>query len=892
MFAEFARRLLMLFRRRQFNADLDEEMRLHRELREQEQIERGLSRKEAHYAAQKRFGNDLALREESRDVWGFRWLETLLQDLRFGARRLRRNPGFTAVAVLTLALGIGANIAIFSLVNALILRPLPVRDPERLVRIGSVDNQGGIQVVPSPMLARLRDEPLLDGVCGVQTPLTTVEVGDATFPVGGLALSGDCYATLGVRPVIGRLLNNADDVPNGPRVTVLSYKFWKQEFGGDPTVLGESIRIEGVPFTIVGVTEPRFLGLLLAFPPSVSFAMQQQVDPRLGDKHPNEPFYWAFAFVRIRPGVSLERLRARLGVEWKRLLDESLPSGFKGADRDEILKHAVAVAPGAQGLDYTLRNRFRRPLIGLLVIGIAVLLITSINQANLLLARGLQRRHEFAIRLALGAGEWRLMRALVAESALLVAAGLGAALLLADAGDRVLLAVVSQTYSGFSLGASPDLRVLLFASGVALSAFLLSGLLPAWQSCHVNLAEPLKSSPRSATSADMRGRKALISAQVSLTLALVMVASLFVETLRHLREEPLGFGVEGVLNTQLIPLPGGYANGFSPAIYYRALLHRMQSLPGVRAASLSNFSPLFSVNANRLIRPAGVPDVPALPAQVELASDGFLATMRIPLLRGRDFHRSDAPDSPKTVIVSESLAKHLFPAGEAVGEHLSVGSVPGAQDVEIVGVAADARLWDPRARDLSFVYLDYWQFPRYQGWGNVQLRCFGDPARLIPLVRDELRRAGHEYALHLRALVNQRDISLLQEKLLALLGTAFGSLALTLAGVGLFGLLGLSVASRTREIAVRVALGATPYGIAWLVIREVFVLVAFGFTLGLPLSYAGARAISALLYGVEAVPIFPLALSMAALLAVAGAATLIPVRRATKVDPMVALRYE
>jgi predicted permease len=390
----------------------------------------------------------------------------------------------------------------------------------------------------------------------------------------------------------------------------------------------------------------------------------------------------------------------------------------------------------------------------------------------------------------------------------------------------------------------------------------------------------------------MRGRKALISAQVSLTLALVMVASLFVETLRHLREEPLGFGVEGVLNTQLIPLPGGYANGFRPAIYYRALLQRMQSLPGVQAASLSHFSPLFTVVISERIRAAEPSDAVALRAPIQWVSDGFLATKRIPLLRGRDFRRSDTPDSPKTAIVSASLAKRLFPAGDGDGEHLSVGSRHDAEDVEIVGVAADARLQDPRAKDLSFLYLDYWQFPRYEGWGDLQLRCFGDPAPLIPMVRKELREAGHEYALHLRTLVDQRDISLMQEKLLALLGTAFGALALTLAGVGLFGLLSLLVASRTKEIGVRVALGATPRDVSWLVIREVFALVAAGFLLGLPISYASARAISALLYGVEAVPIFPVALSMAVLLAVAGAATVIPVRRATKVDPMVALRYE
>lgn len=379
---------------------------------------------------------------------------------------------------------------------------------------------------------------------------------------------------------------------------------------------------------------------------------------------------------------------------------------------------------------------------------------------------------------------------------------------------------------------------------------------------------------------------------MGLTLVLVTGAGFFVETLRHLRKESLGFQTERVLDAQLMPLPGGYAHGFSAAPYYHELLNRMQSLPGVEAVSLSHFSPLFTLPFYEKIRSARSADAPAVQAPAEDVSDGFLATLRIPLLRGRDFQRMDSPQSQKTAIVSESLAKRLFPDGAALGQHISVGAQKDTQDLEIVGVAADARLMDPHTRDGSFVYLDSWQHPDYEKWGDLQLRYRGDPEALIGAVRRELRNAGHEYPLHVRTIAEQRDNALLQENLLAALGTAFGVLALTLAGVGLFGLLSLLVTLRRSEIAIRVALGAGRGDVSWMVIRESLVLAGAGLLVGLPLSFAAVRALSGLLYGVGQWPVAPLVLAIALLLSVAGIAAVIPVGRATSVDPMVALRCE
>jgi putative ABC transport system permease protein len=548
---------------------------------------------------------------------------TLWWNLRHAFRTLHRSPGFALAAIISLGLGIGANTAIFSLVNALMLRPLPVRDPQGLLRIGPVDVRGFINAVPGPMFESLRKDPLLDGACGVNTPLSMVEVKDRPLPVPGHALSGDCYEILGVRPAIGRLFTTEDDIPTGPRVTVLSYAFWQAQFGGDPSVIGKSIRIEGAPFTIIGVTEPRFQGFLLGFPPSVSFPITQEVSPTRADPLATQVFYWGFAFVRVKAGVTAEQVRVRLGAEWRRLLDESLPTRIQGAERAEMLNQPLVVTSGAAGLDYGLRNRFQRPLFALLGISALVLLVSCINIANLLLARGLQRQREIAVRLALGASRWQVALELIVEGAILVAAGLSCALFLTNAGDSVLLALLSRAYSGFTLKAGADVRVLLFTSGAALAALLLFGVFPAWQISAVDLTSALKSGSRSGGSAQSRSRRILICGQVTLTLVLVMGANFFVEALHHFRHESLGFRTEDVLDVQLMPLPGGYAHGFNAATYYRDLLERIKSLPGVEAASLSHFSPLFSMPYNEKIRPAAMPDSLEIQAPVEQVSDAF-----------------------------------------------------------------------------------------------------------------------------------------------------------------------------------------------------------------------------------------------------------------------------
>ncbi len=648
-------------------------------------------------------------------------------------------------------------------------------------------------------------------------------------------LTGDCYQTLGVRPALGRLFTAADDTPDGEKVAVLGYRFWTDHFGGNPAVLGHSIRIAGVPFRIIGVTEPRFQGLLLGYPPSVSAPISQRTSSSLQD--PSGRFYWAETIARLRPGATPRELEARLKTEWRRLLDASFPPGFHGKNREELIGMPPVVIPAANGFDYYYRDHFKTPLLCLLAISGLVLLVGCLNLGNLLLARGLEHRRETAIRLAVGASRLDIVRGFLVESSLLIGVGSIVALGFAYIGTRLLLLAFLNAYgrNDLSFTIEMDWRVLLFSGLAALLAIVVFGILPAWQTSSVDAAAALKSSGQSTIGLRARSRRFLISAQVAMTLIILMSTAVFTRSLDELRRNALHFNPGIVLDAQLMPAvlsPHQAPLDPNGAIHYlRDFLNQVRSFPGVEEVSLSSFAPLVSVSYKEDIRRLNPLSQAILQAPAEFVTEGFLHLMRIPLLQGRDFELTETPGSPRTVILSQSVARRLFPRNDALGQHIQFGTEPETRDLQVIGVASDSSLEDPHDRGSGFILLNIWQLPRMADWGNLQVRFSGPEAPLASALRNEIHRAGRQQIFALRTMSEVRDMSLLQERMLSMVGAVYAVLALVLAAVGLFGLLAFFVSTRRAEIAVRIALGARRSDVTRLVVREALLLIGAGILL-------------------------------------------------------------
>lgn len=808
-------------------------------------------------------------------------LDGLKRDMQYGARALRRAPVLSSMAVISVALGIGANTAIFSLVYSLLLQPVSgVRAPRELVGIE--------ESLPSTILDDLAKQPVFAGVCGVSTPLLTTEMHGDVEPIGILSVTGGCTNTLGVKAELGRLIQPGDDRENGPRVAVLTDSYWRRAFAGRADAMGSIIRIDGVPFTIVGVAEPQFHGVLLGYWPGAMVPAAQ--DPSgahvtAGIRH----FSWIHALARLRPGVSTERARAWLRSSQQRLLDQSVPSEYQGARRQEYLSQSLNMVSEVGGLDYSLRGRFGRPVTVLQGICVLVLLISCVNLANLLLARHVRRRSEIAVRLAIGASRARIVRQLTIESLLLVSAGTLLGLLLASVADRVLLTAFQSAFIHFSLKPSADGTVLCFAIVLAVATGIGFGLLPACRGSDVSLATSLKGAGRGMRAG--AGGRLLIAAQVALTLVLVAGSTLFLASLERLHKAPLGFQADGVVEAQLFPVPHGYEN-FSEETYYHDLMERAASLPGVESVSCSNYAPLFGGGSPQQVRLTSDPLSPGLETGIYWVSEGFLGTMRIPLLSGRDFSRSDRASGPRTAIIARSLAVRLSPDGNVIGRHVRVGTHPENQDLEIIGVAADALLNGPHSEHTAVVYLNIWQHSYSAKYGVLLARTRNLTPGFVDLLRRTVRSAGHEYVEYARTLDQQLENSLLEERLLAWFASAFGILALVLAATGLYGLLAYHVASRTGEFGIRMALGATRASVRWLVMREALRLVAIGAALGLVVTFLAGRFVENLLYGVRSFEPGPLAAAVAILAGIAAIAAWVPARRACSLEPIEALRHE
>jgi predicted permease len=824
-----------------------------------------------------------------------------IQDVRFAGRMLRKSPGFTLVAVLTLALGIGANTAIFSLLYGLAFRNLPVPHPQELVRLGAQSGDERFAGLSLPMFEELvRNQKVFSSTFAWWgDAVFDVEMDGATSRADVWAVSGNYQNELGAKPEIGRLIR-PDDVdlhaPTATQVAVLDYNYWRRQYGGSAEVLGKIIKIEGIPFTVVGVSRKGFGGISAEAPPEITVPLTAEpllVGKTDIQKHLQRPdARWLEAAGRLRPGVTLETARAQLEALWPPIREALLPVGKPPAERAHFLALHLKVESGAKGGSF-LRGRFTQPLYLLLGVSGLVLLVACVNLASLTLARAASRGHEIGVRIALGASRARLVRQMLTEAVMLSLAGMLGGLAFAYWGSRALSnLIIKETYIiPAEVHVTPDLRILGFATAAAVITGILFGLAPAWRSTREDPNAALQARSRVLGSETARLGKGLIVTQVALSLVLLAGAGLFVRTLQKLRAVDPGFRVRGMLDARLSAKPGGYKNvdWFS---YYRQLLERISEQPEVASAAIVHMQP-GGVNAWTEEARLKDANVPATRVDFDMVMPGAFRVMGIALLRGRDFAWQDDIRAPHVAIVSRTFAEQLVPGKDPIGQIIEITSQPKWQSVQIVGIAADATLYDLRKHAPPTVYVPPLQYgDDFSGWGEVLMQTDVPASAMTSKLRQILESLGRENVFRVETISEGMERSLLRERVTAMLSAFFGGLALLLAAIGLYGLMAYSVARRTREIGIRMALGAQRELVRWLILRETLLLALVGIVIGLPCALAASRLVASLLYGVSAKDPLTLVVICSILIAISAVAGWVPARRATRVDPMVALRDE
>jgi len=889
------RRLLFYLRRDKFDRELEEEMRFHLEMKAEENLAAGISLEEARYAAQRQFGNQTLLREVSRDMWAVRSIETLFQDLRYGARILVKNPGFTFVAVLSLALGIGANTAIFTLMDAVLFKLLPVRDPEQLVIVAHAgQSELSSELSRSsnyPMYEFFRDHNrTLAGLSAFWQIDLKVRPQSETETVAGQFVTPNFFSVLGVNAMVGRTFSAMDE--NESSVVVLSHRLWERKFGADPAVVGKPLAVNGRPLTIIGVTPPDFLGLEAGKPVDVSLLLKAQpaILPEFGNRLAMRGSWWNLCLMgRLKSDVAVEQSRAELDIllrQW--MTDAKVP---EDTIRGSFAR--VELAPGSKGLDL-LRRRFSKPLFVLSGIVGAILLIACANVANLLFARATTRRKEMGVRLALGARRGRLIRQMLTESVLLAALGGAAGVWLGWWGSKLLVRLISSGPTPVDLDVQPDLRALAFTAAVSVFTGILMGMAPALRGSAVDLNPALKEGGGSLSSHGSRWNfsQSLVAAQLALSLCLLIGAGLFVSTLRHLTALDAGFRIESLLLVGFDATGSGYKIEQMMAFYQQAL-ERVKGLSGIRATSLSSLEPLSGDSSTRFLNVQGF--TPATldesVVQQNVISPAFFETMGIPLLRGREFTAIDGADAPKVAVVNETLARFYFGRSDPIGKTVRMGHELNSPLIEIIGVVKDSKRGNLRETPPRMIYLPFTQAG--VGRMTLEVRPEGNPATVETSLRRVLSEVSRDVSIReIKTAQAQLERGIVQERMLATLSGFFGPLALLLATVGLYGVLAYGVTQRTREIGVRLALGAQRSDVLSLILWQGLKLIGIGVVIGLSSAFALTRLLQTLLLGVS--PTDPLTFVVTPLLlsGVALLACWIPARRAMKVDPITVLRSE
>jgi putative ABC transport system permease protein len=881
---EMWRRLKYFLNRGQSGQDLADEMRLHRDL-----------------AYGRSFGNVTQLAEASRAVWVWPFLETFVQDSRYALRMLRANPGFAATAIVSLALGIGANTAIFSILNAVMLRSLPVEDPQRLVQVGSPDSSGTSPLsvaFTNPIWEQVRDhQQAFSGTLAYGTSRFDLAAGGESHFANGLWVSGDFFRVLGVPAMRGRVLAPDDDLHGGGHagpVAVISHGFWKRHFASDPEIAGKTIRLDRHPFTIIGVTPPWFRGLDVDT--AYDVAIPIGCEPILHTDHSAlaaRSWWWLRILGRLLPGETLQQADAKMKALAPELNRATLPTDWDADGQREYLRRSFALRPGATGFSDT-GTQYRKALFTLMGVVGLVLLIACANIANLLLARAAARQREVSIRLAIGAARRRVMRQLMSESLLLAVLGATGGLLFAVWGSRLLVRFLSKTGSDLQLDTAPDLRVLAFTMGVAVLTGLLFGLAPALRATSVSPNNVLKEHARGMVGGRFGLGRALVTGQVALSLMLLVGAGLFLGTLRNLLSTDLGFSRHNVLLAQADMLQANVPREQRPRVYHE-IVERLRTLPGVLSASSSFVTPISGSTWNEIVSPEGYSSKGKFDTLVYLnrVSPGYFATMRIPLLIGRDFSEHDDAGAPKAMLIGQSTARRFFGKENPIGRTIRMEGQPGKPDAfQVIGVVKDIKYEEVNEDRLLSGFVACAQDAQPSSEVTFEIRTESSVEAFIPSARAAIGEVNRGISLEFRNFETQVDESLLQPRMVALLSAFFGGLALLLAMIGLYGVTAYGVARRQAEIGIRMALGAQPGSVVWLVLREVAAMLAIGTLLGLGASLAAGRLVASLLYGVKPHDAVPLAIAAVVLGIATGIAAYLPAHRAARLDPMVALREE
>jgi predicted permease len=827
-------------------------------------------------------------------------------DLRFAVRGLVRSPLFAIVAILSLALGIGANTAIFTLIDQILLRRLPVRAPDELVMLYQQGAHNGsnmgtrMQSYPIYQELQKRAEPLAEVVCRRLTE-TSVGIDNQTERVDAEMVSGNFFSMLGVHAAIGRVFSSQEDdqVYQGHPVVVLSHEYWDRRFSRDPAVVGKKILVNNYPMTIVGVSAAGFTGIDPARSPQIRVPIQMKtaIAPEWGWVHMDDPrVRWVQVFARLKPGWTVKSAEAPLqGLFMQLRTQEMTLPGAKDWSpyaREQFMKGRLRVETAALGYS-SLRNDFSTPLLVLMCMVGLVLLIACANVANLLIARGFMRQKEIAVRLSLGASRGQLIRQMLAESLVLSVAGGAVGVALAVALTQGLLAFVPTTGQPIMIHAVPDARILAFTLILTFATGIIFGLLPALRASRPDPWTTLKDTVGAiaGSGGSLFLRKGLVAAQVALSFLLLFGAGLFVRSLQNLKTADTGVVLDNLVTFQLSPPLSGY-DAPRTVMFYEQLLDNLRAVPGVRSAALAGVSILSGDewDSSTSVEGHQAKDGEDMQAFMNSLSPGYFATMGIPILEGRDFTRQDAKETPTVAIVNRRFADHFFPGKSAVGKHVGRGTGPRAKlTIEIVGVAADTLYEGPREGLHRQLFVP--------NWGNnsatFYVRTTAASSGAYAAVRSQVQKLDASMPVYaMKTVEAQLDETLMSDRLIALLAAGFGLLATLLASIGLYGVMAFVVARRRKELGIRLALGAEPGGVIWLVMREVLLLLAIGLAIGVPAAMGLGRFVASQLYGIEARDPWTATATVVLLTIVSAAAGVIPAHRASRIDPILALRYE